>query len=254
MNILGIDIGGTGIKGAMVNTDTGEMITDRLRLETPEGARPKDVAGVVLDIVHHFAYQGPVGVGFPSLIRGGIVKIAANIDRSWIGLNASELFEQKTGCPTYVVNDADAAGMAELRFGAAKEYPKGVVLFLTIGTGIGSALFVDGVLLPNTELGHLELNGKDAEKRVSDAARKHKKLTWKEWAGDLQEYLDFVSLLFSPDVIIIGGGASKNTDKYLQYLKLEAKIIPATLQNQAGIIGAAMFARDKSGSVFPVLP
>lgn len=247
MNVLGIDIGGTGIKGAIVNTETGEMITERLRLETPEGAKPKDVAGVVLDIVHHFAYQGPVGIGFPSLIRNGVLQIAANIDKSWIGLNAGEHFEHATGCPSYVINDADAAGMAELRFGAARDYSKGVVLFLTIGTGIGSALFVDGLLLPNTELGHLELNGKDAEKRVSDAARKRKKLTWKEWAVDLQEYLEYVSLLFSPDVIIIGGGASKNTDKYLQYLKLDAKIIPATLQNQAGIIGAAMFAKDKAG-------
>lgn len=247
MNILGIDIGGTGIKGAMVNTDTGEMITDRLRLETPEGAKPKDVAGVVLDIVHHFDYHGPVGVGFPSLIRNGVLQIAANIDKSWIGVNAGELFERATGCPTYVVNDADAAGMAELRFGAARDYARGVVLFLTIGTGIGSALFVDGILLPNTELGHLELHGKDAEKRVSDAARKRKKLTWKEWAGDLQEYLEFVSLLFSPDIIIIGGGASKNSDKFLQYLKLDAKVIPATLQNQAGIIGAAMFAKDNVG-------
>lgn len=248
MNILGVDIGGTGIKGALVDLENGQLTTDRLRLETPEGAKPQDMAQVVMDIVHHFAYQGPIGLGFPSLIRNGVVMIAANIDKSWIGLNAGDLFAKKTGCPSYVINDADAAGLAELRFGAAREFTQGVVLFLTIGTGIGSALFVDGILLPNTELGHLELKGKDAERRVSDAARKRKELTWKEWAVDLQEYLEHVSMLFSPDVIIIGGGASKNADKFLPFLQLDAKIIPATLQNQAGIIGAAMFAHEKTVS------
>lgn len=248
MNILGVDIGGTGIKGALVDLENGQLTTDRLRLETPEGAKPQDMAQVVMDIVHHFAYQGPIGLGFPSLIRNGVVMIAANIDKSWIGLNAGDLFAKKTGCPSYVINDADAAGLAELRFGAAREFTRGVVLFLTIGTGIGSALFVDGILLPNTELGHLELKGKDAERRVSDAARKRKELTWKEWAVDLQEYLEHVSMLFSPDVIIIGGGASKNADKFLPFLQLDAKVIPATLQNQAGIIGAAMFAHEKTVS------
>lgn len=246
MNILGVDIGGTGIKGALVDLENGQLTTDRLRLETPEGAKPQDMAQVVMDIVHHFAYQGPIGLGFPSLIRNGVVMIAANIDKSWIGLNAGDLFAKKTGCPSYVINDADAAGLAELRFGAAREFTRGVVLFLTIGTGIGSALFVDGILLPNTELGHLELKGKDAERRVSDAARKRKELTWKEWAVDLQEYLEHVSMLFSPDVIIVGGGASKNADKFLPFLQLDAKVIPATLQNQAGIIGAAMFAHEKT--------
>ncbi len=245
MDVLGIDVGGTGIKGALVNTETGEMITERMRLETPEGAKPNDVADVVLNLVHHFSYHGPIGVGFPSLIRNGVAMIAANIDKSWIGTNACDLFGKKTGCPAYVINDADAAGLAELRFGAAKEFNKGVVLFLTVGTGIGSALFVDGLLLPNTELGHLELKHKDAERRVSDAARKRRKLTWKEWAEDFQEYLEHVSMLFSPDVIIIGGGASKNFEKFEHFLDLQAKVIPAQLQNQAGIIGAAMYARSQ---------
>lgn len=247
MNILGIDVGGTGIKCGLVDVQSGELTTDRLRIATPEGAKPEDVSGVIKDMVRHFDYHGVIGVGFPSLIRSGVVMIAANIDKSWIGINAGELFEKKTGCQAYVINDADAAGLAEMRFGAAKEYPKGVVLFLTVGTGIGSALFVNGILLPNTELGHLELRGKDAERRASDSARKRKKLTWKEWAQDFQEYLDHVSLLFSPDVIILGGGVSKDVDKFVPFLKSPAKIIPAKLQNQAGIVGAAMYAMEQSG-------
>lgn len=245
MDVLGIDIGGSGIKGALVDVNTGEIKTERYRLETPEGARPKDVAGTIAQIVKKFDCNGPVGMGFPSVVIHGVCYSAANIDASWIGTNVNELVGKTIGMPVFTVNDADAAGMAEMRFGAGQSIDRGVVIVLTIGTGIGSAVFTDGHLVPNTELGHLEIRGKDAEKRASDAARKRKKLSWEEWAERFQEYLETVEKLFSPDLIILGGGASKESERYLAHFSTRAKIIPAQLLNQAGIIGAAIYAKEQ---------
>lgn len=242
MTVLGIDFGGSGIKGALVDEQTGEMTTDRFRLDTPEGAKPEDVAQVVREIADHFEWKGRIGVGLPGVVLHGVVHTAANIDSSWIGTDAEKLFSKKTGCPTYVVNDADAAGVAEMTYGVGKENPRGVVMFLTLGTGIGSALFIDGHLVPNTELGHLEIRGKDAERRASDATRKRKNLSWEDWAVRLQEYLNRLDALFWPDLFILGGGISKESDNYLPLIKMRAPVIPAKLLNQAGIIGAAIYA------------
>jgi polyphosphate glucokinase len=246
MSVLGIDFGGSGIKGALVDENTGELLTERYRLPTPVGALPQDVAEVVGDIARHFEYHGPIGIGFPSVILHGVVFTAANIDQGWIGVNAETLFSEVTGCPCFVVNDADAAGVAEMNYGVGLENPRGVTLFLTIGTGIGSAIFVDGKLLPNTELGHLEVRGKDAERRASDAVRKRKTLSWEEWAVRLHEVLARMEMLFWPDLIVLGGGVSKDWESFMPFIRLRSKIVPAKLLNQAGIIGAAIYAWDKS--------
>ena len=246
MGIMGIDIGGSGIKGCLVNVETGELETPRFRLPTPEGGKPEEMAGVVRDIVSHFEYKGPVGYGFPSVVLNGVIFTAANIDKSWVGQDAATLFKGFTNCPAYVLNDADAAGIAEMKFGVGKNYRKGVVLMLTLGTGIGSAIFVDGKLVPNLEFGHLEIRGKDAEQRASDAARQRKKLSWERWAKRLQEFLSHVEGLIWPDVVILGGGVSKEWQKFTPYLKLRAKILPAQLLNQAGMIGAALYAAEMS--------
>jgi polyphosphate glucokinase len=249
MGILGIDIGGSGIKGAVVDIQTGEFITERYRLPTPEGAKPMDVAMVFAEVVKHFNYLGPVGSGFPSVVQNGLVFTAANIHKNWIGMNSEELFGKVSGNPVFVANDADVAGIAEMTFGAGKPYQKGVVLLLTIGTGVGSAIFTDGQLLPNTEFGHLDIRGKDAEWRCSDAARQRKGYSWSQWAVRWQEYLDIMEKLFSPELIIIGGGVSKEADKFLPLIKTRAKIVTAQLLNQAGIVGAALYASGKSGKV-----
>ncbi len=246
MPILGIDFGGSGIKGALVNEETGEMISDRFRIPTPDKGKPDDVANVVNEIVKHFDYKGPVGIGMPAAILHGVAYTAANIDESWIGINTEDLFKKATGCDCYVVNDADAAGVAEMSFGIGKEVKEGVVLFLTLGTGIGSALFIDGRLVPNTELGHIEVRGKDAEKRASDAVRKKKGLNWEDWAARLQEVLNKLDALFWPDMFVLGGGISKDWEKFVPYLKIRPKVVPAELFNQAGIVGAAMYAWQKS--------
>jgi polyphosphate glucokinase len=246
MSTLGIDIGGSGIKGCLVNVENGQMETLRFRLETPEGAKPDEMARVVQEVVQHFEYKGPVGYGFPSVVLSGVVYTAANIHKSWVGMDAAGLFKEFTSCPAYVLNDADAAGIAEMKFGVGKDYPKGVVLMLTLGTGIGTALFVDGRLVPNLEFGHLEIRGKDAESRASDAARQRKELTWENWAERLQEYLSRMEGLMWPDVVVLGGGVSKEWRKFLPFLKLRAKILPAQLLNQAGMIGAALYADEKA--------
>ncbi len=245
MEILGVDVGGSGIKAAPVNIETGEMTAQRFRLPTPEGATPAQVAEVVRQQVDHFAWSGPIGCGFPAVVHQGVLFSAANIAKEWIGVNGENLLSNITGCPVYLVNDADAAGMAEMRFGAGRNLSKGVVVMLTLGTGIGSAVFVDGKLLPNTEFGHLEIRGKDAERRAADAARQRKNLSWQAWSERLQEYLSTLEKLIWPDVIIIGGGVSKEADKFLPYLKIRARIIPAQLLNQAGIVGAAVYAQSK---------
>jgi polyphosphate glucokinase len=246
MDIMGIDVGGSGIKGVPVKVATGELVGERFRLPTPEEAKPDDVANTIADVVKHFNYQGPVGVGFPAVVRNGIVYTAANIHDSWIETNIEELLREKTGCPVFVLNDADAAGIAEMRFGIGQRYPKGVVIMITIGTGLGTALFVDGKLVPNTELGHIEIRGKDAETRASDAARQRKDMSWESWGEKFNEYLDRMERLFWPDLFVLGGGTSKSFEKFKPYLKLHTEVVPAELLNQAGIVGAALYADMKS--------
>ncbi|MFI6496738.1 polyphosphate--glucose phosphotransferase [Nonomuraea typhae] len=236
MEVLGIDIGGSGIKGAPVDVVAGRLTQERLRIPTPQPAKPAPMAETVAQIVDHFSWTGPVGVTFPGVVMDGVVRSAANVHHSWVGVDAADLFEGAR-----VVNDADAAGLAELRFGEGRSR-KGAVLMLTFGTGIGSALFADGVLLPNTELGHLELHGKDAEHRASDRAREEEGLGWKEWAERVESYLKHLEKLLSPTLFIIGGGVSKKADKFLPHVKIGTPIVPAALQNEAGIIGAALVA------------
>lgn len=246
MQVLGIDFGGSGIKGAIIDTESGQLVGERYRLATPEGAQPKGVEEVVKKIIKHFNWKGPVGMGFPSVVMHGKILTAANIGEEWIGINAEEMLGEATGTPFFVINDADAAGIAEMQFGIGKDAQKGVVLFLTIGTGIGSALFVDGHLVPNTELGHLEVRGKDAEVRASDATRQRKNLSWKEWAEKLEEVLKTYENLLWPDLILVGGGVSKEWVEYGSELKIRTKIVPAQLLNQAGMIGAALHAASQS--------
>jgi len=243
MEILGVDIGGSGIKGAPVDTRNGALIAERFRIPTPEPATPKAVAKTVAKLVEHFDWTGAIGYGFPAVIQRGIVRTAANIDESWIGTNAEELFRQTTKRMAKVINDADAAGLAEMQFGAGKD-ENGVVLIVTVGTGLGTSIFVEEKLLPNTEFGHILLNEKIAEHYASDAVRQEKEMTWKKWGKRFNEYLLRIESLFYPDVIIIGGGASKKKDKFFQYLTANAKIMPAQLLNDAGMIGAALAAES----------
>ena len=244
MNILGIDIGGSGIKGAPIDISTGQLVQPRLRLATPTGARPDEVARAVSKLASHFDWNGSIGLTIPGRVKNGIAYTAANIDDSWIGTNARQLFEDSTRCPSIVINDADAAGLAEMVFGAGRGCG-GTVLVLTVGTGIGSSLFIEGRLVPNTELGHLRINGRIAEKLSSNRARKKKQLTWKAWAASLQVYLEYLEFLLDPDLIILGGGVSrpKRTIRYMHRLSTKASLVPAQLQNEAGMIGAACAAQ-----------
>jgi polyphosphate glucokinase len=247
MAIMGIDIGGSGIKGVPVNVENGELLGERFRLPTPERAKPEDVARTAAQVVKEFQWNGPIGIGFPAVIRGGVAYTAANVHKSWIGTDANRLFTEVTGCPSFVLNDADAAGIAEMRFGVGQDpvRRKGVVILITIGTGLGTALFVDGHLVPNTELGHIEIRGKDAESRASDFARQRKDMSWEEWGGKFNEYLNRLEALFWPDLFVLGGGVSKMSQKFMPYLSLKADVVPAKLLNQAGIIGAALYAEEK---------
>ena len=243
---LGIDIGGSGIKGAPVDLKAGEFATDRQRIPTPEESTPEAVAEVVAEIVEHFedeiGKKQPVGITVPAVVHHGTVRTAANIDQSWIGTDADALFTERVGRQVHVVNDADAAGVAEMHYGAGRGND-GVVLLTTLGTGIGTALFMNGELLPNTELGHLELDGHDAETRAASSARENEDLSWEDWAERLQRYYSHVEDLLWPDLIIVGGGVSKKADKYLPLLHTRAPIVPAQLKNDAGIIGAAWQAQ-----------
>lgn len=243
--ILGVDIGGSGIKGAPVNLKNGRILKDRFRIDTPDPSSPKAIAEAVVQVVKHFKWKGPVGCGFPGVIQRGFVRTAANVDKSWIDTNINKLLSDATGLPVFAINDADAAGLAEMKFGAGKG-KKGVVLLLTVGTGIGTVLFSNGKLVPNLEMGHIELHGMDAEKQCSDAVRKDLGLSWEEWAKKFNEYLLAIHALLWPDLIILGGGASKKTDKFLDFLKVKAKIVPAKLLNEAGLIGAAIAAKNQS--------
>lgn len=249
MDVLGLDIGGSGIKGALIDVQTGELSSDRFRLPTPEEARPGDVAEVVDQLVKHFSYSGVLGAGFPAVVHHGVAYSAANIHKSWIGIDVSDILSKATGCKSYVLNDADAAGLAEMEFGAGRGRKLGTVILLTIGTGIGSAMFVDGHLYPNTEFGHIEVRGKDAERRASDAVRGRKNLSWEDWAKRFQEVLSTYERLFSPDLFILGGGASKYFSQFEQFLQVRADIKPAELLNQAGLVGAAVYANRQDGLI-----
>ena len=241
VNLLGIDIGGSGIKGAIVNTNKGELVTERHRIETPQPATPNAVAATVKEIIEHFDYEGSVGCTFPAIVRRGVTLSAANVDKSWIGTDADALFEKETGLPFTVLNDADAAGIAEMAFGAGRDQA-GVVFMITFGTGIGTALFIDGQLVPNTELGHIELNDREVEPWASAQAREKKDLSWKKWAKRVNKYLNYLDTLFSPDLYIIGGGVSKKSDKFFKHLKTGVPVVAAQLLNEAGIVGAASLA------------
>ena len=245
MQILGVDIGGSGIKGAIVDTETGELVTERHRIETPQPATPEAVAAVLAKLVAHFNWDGPIGCGFPAAIQHGIARTAANIAPSFIGTHVDKLFSETTKCPCYNLNDADAAGMAEMHFGEGVGQ-SGVVLLITIGTGLGTVFFTDGKLLPNTELGHIYMqNGMEGEHYASDAVRKADDLGWKRWGTRFNQYLTMMEALFWPDLIILGGGASKKIEKFQNQLTVEAPVKPAAFLNQAGIVGAALYAQSK---------
>jgi polyphosphate glucokinase len=240
--VVGIDVGGSGIKGAPVDLAAGQFAAERVRIPTPQPATPEAVAETVVKVLEQLDVPGPIGLTLPAVVRKGIVETAANIDKKWIETDAVKLFADATGRAVGVVNDADAAGLAEMRYGAGKGRT-GAVLVSTLGTGIGSALFTDGILVPNTELGHLHLHKHgDVEKYAAESVREAEDLSWKEWSSRLQEYFELVEGLLWPELIIIGGGISKKADKYLPRLKLRTEIVPAQLHNDAGIIGAAHFA------------
>lgn len=241
---IGIDIGGTGIKGGVVDLGTGELISDRIKLPTPGGGKPDDIVKTTKEIVDRLAAKdphAPVGVCFPAIVKSGVTLSAANVSKHWIGLHAEELFEKTLDRSIHFVNDADAAGFAESRFGAAQGVT-GLVLMTTLGTGIGSALIHDGVLVPNAELGHLEIDGHDAETRASYSAKEREGLDWHKWAKRLQKYYSTLEFLFSPDLFIVGGGVSKSYQEFLPLLDLTTKIVPAVHRNNAGILGAASLA------------
>ena len=240
--ILGIDIGGSGVKGAIVDTKKGKLLTERYRIPTPQPATPEAVAEVVGKIAKHFKWKGPIGAGFPGVIQQGIARTAANVDKSWIDKDLNKLFSNVTGCKVHVVNDADAAGMAEMKFGAGNG-KQGTILLVTVGTGLGTVIFTNGKLVPNLEMGHIHLHGADAELYATDAARKKDELDWDTWAKRFNEYLLRMEELVWPDRIIIGGGASKKGDKFFHHLTTKAKVVPAKLMNEAGIVGAAMVSK-----------
>jgi polyphosphate glucokinase len=242
--ILGIDVGATGIKGAIVDVNTGELLTERLKIKTPQPATPLAILDVVKEIKRKLKYKGEkIGIGFPSIVKNGTVLSAANIDKGWINYNIKEKYSKALKLEVFVVNDADAAGIAELKFSKIKK-KKGFIIFLTLGTGIGSALFKDGKLLPNTELGHIKFRKTVGEHYASNSARLNKKLSWKNWGKELNEYLKTLEFYLSPDEFIIGGGVSKEFVSYKNYLSLKTPVSPAKLQNAAGVIGAAMAAEE----------
>jgi len=240
---MGVDIGGTGVKGAPVDVEKGMLTDERFRILTPKPATPAAVADVVADVVDHFGWVGPIGATFPAVVKNGVTLSAANVDKTWVGTDAAALFSHRLGSPTVVLNDADAAGLAEMRFGAGLDQ-RGVVVMITLGTGIGCGVFVDGTLVPNTELGHIEINGKDAELTASELVRERKKLSWKRYAQRVERYLQRLDALLWPDLIIIGGGASKKADRFLPRIKVRPPVVAAKLQNEAGIVGAALAAAE----------
>lgn len=246
--ILGIDIGGSGIKGAPVDLDKGEWAEPRLRIPTPEKSTPKNVAKVIQEIYENFKdsipADSPIGIAFPGPVLHGVVPFIANLHKSWTGFEANKFFSDELGREVHLVNDADAAGLAEVRFGAAKGHP-GLVIMTTLGTGIGTAIIYRGVLVPNAELGHLELDGVDAETRAASSIKDKEGLSYKQWAKRLQKYYSYVEMLFSPDLFVVGGGVSSDSDEFLPHLDLKTDIVPAQMRNRAGIIGAALHAQDQ---------
>ncbi|MGW4028132.1 polyphosphate--glucose phosphotransferase [Streptomyces sp. NPDC004838] len=245
-NVFGVDIGGSGIKGAPVDLERGELTQERHKVLTPHPATPDAVADGVAEVVRHFDWSGPVGITFPGVVTSGVTRTAANVDRGWVDKDASRLLSDRLGgVPVTVLNDADAAGVAEMTFGAGRGR-KGTVMMLTLGTGIGSALFIDGRLVPNTELGHLELHGHEAEKQASTKAKEDENLSWHHWAHRVQKYLAHLEMLFSPELFILGGGVSRKADKFIPHIEgVRAEIVPAELQNNAGIVGAAMASTSR---------
>ncbi len=241
---FGVDIGGSGIKSAVVHTSTGELTTARVRLPTPHPSTPEAVAAIVKQLVEQADWHGPIGATFPAVIQHGVARSAANVDPSWIGTDVDDVFTKAVGHQVTVLNDADAAGLAEARFGAAKGVA-GVVILLTFGTGIGSALLIDGKLVPNTELGHLELNGHDAETRASAAVKDRDNMSYAKWAKRVEHYMKYLEALFTPDLFVVGGGVSKDSEKWIPLLDLRAPVEPAQLLNNAGIVGAAMAAAER---------
>jgi polyphosphate glucokinase len=241
---IGIDIGGTGIKGAIVDAGTGELVSERMKVATPAGGEPDAIVAKVVEMIDGFgpAADGlPVGVCFPAIVQHGRTMSAANVSKKWIGLEAEALFEKALVRDIFFVNDADAAGIAEVRFGAARDVP-GLVVLTTLGTGVGTALIYDGVLIPNSELGHLVLGRRDAETRISYAAKERSRLSWRAWAKRLQAYYSMLEALLSPDLIIVGGGVSKSHEEFLPLIRTKAPMVPAKLRNNAGILGAAWLA------------
>jgi polyphosphate glucokinase len=251
VELLGIDIGGSGIKGAPVDVDRGILVTERHRIATPQPAVPAAMVKVVAEIARHFSWSGPIGCTLPGVVKDGVAYSAANIDRSWIGTDGERLLRAATGCPVLLLNDADAAGIAEMRFGAGRGHV-GLVVVITIGTGIGSAVFYRGELIPNTEFGHLEIRGKDAEDRASDRVRDAKQLSWERWSRRVTEYLGHLERLLSPDLIILGGGVSQKHEKFLPLLRTTVQVVPAQLRNDAGIVGAALAAQHLAERSDPV--
>jgi len=244
--VLGIDIGGTGVKGAPVDLATGELVADRLKIKTPKPATPDAVADVVEEIAGRFADSlgdSPIGIAIPAVCQRGVARSAANIDPAWVDTDVDALFTERLGRPVHVVNDADAAGVAEGRYGVARDV-QGLVILTTLGTGIGSAFLLDGKLMPNSELGHLEIDGHDAEHRAAQSAKERENLSYRQWAERLQRYYSHVESLFWPDLFVVGGGISKSSDKFLPLLDLRTPIVPAKLRNSAGIVGAAWLARE----------
>jgi polyphosphate glucokinase len=240
VEVLGVDIGGSGIKAAPVDVTAGALTKERIKVATPQPAKPKAVAEAVRGLVEQFGWSGKAGITFPGVVTDGVIRTAANLDPAWIGMNARDLFASATGLEVQVINDADAAGLAEIQFGAGAG-EQGTVIMLTFGTGIGSALFIDGALVPNTELGHIEIRGKDAEKRASDRAREVHDLDWAQWAGRVDEYMSHLEALLWPGLLIVGGGVSRKADKFLPRLEgLRARVVPAKMLNDAGIVGAAL--------------
>jgi polyphosphate glucokinase len=240
---IGIDIGGTGIKGALVDVKEGKLLTDRVRMDTPEGGKPDDISKVVKAIVRELRpdKSTPVGICFPAVVQHGVSKSAANVSNEWIDYDADAHFTETLGRSVHMLNDADAAGYAEAKFGAAKKQ-KGLTILTTLGTGIGTALLYNGTLVPNSELGHLPINGHDAEKLAAFSAKERENLSWEQWAERLQVYYSLLEALLVPDLFIVGGGVSKEHELFLPLLKLKTPIVPAELKNAAGIIGAAALA------------
>ncbi len=247
---FGVDIGGSGIKGCVVDLATGELAAERVKVATPQPSTPAAVAAAVAQVVDEFSWRGPIGVTFPAVVTGGVARTAANVDDAWIGTNIETVVGSATGLAVTAVNDADAAGMAEGIWGAASGVA-GLVIVTTLGTGIGTALLMDGTLVPNSELGHLPIDGQDAERTASASARERNQWSWESWARRLQRYYSLLEDLLWPELFVVGGGVSRRADKFVPHLRLRTPIVPAKLRNEAGIVGAAALSAIATGRSGP---